>query len=554
MKFYEFILSLLYSLYFHAKSFVHQLFNNKSLNNKEFKSKTFSDYLKKNEELWSNDKIKHDNGAILVTNFVHQVGYTITECIIAKNIQSFFKLKIVGLIDYGDGTGKKILKSFDINDFIEFQGLSFFLRLFYLAKAFKILKKIKNVDEFINFSIDEISIGRSVYDHILRHTGIGSINYLYYKFYFYLSEALYCNDYSKKLFEKNNFKYMMMAESQFIPSNLIFQNALKFGTKVISRISGPKKIGVRLYSSINEKHIANVRLSNELFDRLFSSNKELYSKKGFISIKDVFDGKADHFDPFSEKSFIRVQNKEESIKKLYELFKWDKSKKICAIFSHNLFDGAYAHPWRIFRDNLVWLRSTLNYIKGLDKNINWIVKEHPSDYGFNKLKTSTYKEFEKIIGERDNIKFFPSDYSPSIIKDLAGCVVTSQGTPGLEYPCFGIPSIVGGDTHYRGFGFTYEPKNMKEYFKFLDNIESIISNGLNKDQVDRARVNYYITFFLTKVEHPLLHKYDHSRELDMNNFFNESIKLLNSYKEKEDIFKQCLRHQLKNNNNHLLTI
>mgnify|MGYP001468474641 FL=1 len=202
----------------------------------------------------------------------------------------------------------------------------------------------------------------------------------------------------------------------------------------------------------------------------------------------------------------------------------------------------------------MWLRSTLNYIKGLDKNINWIVKEHPSDYGFKKLKTSTYKEFEKIIGKRDNIKFFPSNYSPSIIKDLASCVVTSQGTPGLEYPCFGIPSIVGGDTHYRGFGFTYEPKNMKEYFKFLDNIESIISNGLNKDQVDRARVNYYISFFLTKVEHPLLHKYDHSRELDMNNFFNESIKLLNSYKEKEDIFKQCLRHQLKNNNNHLLTI
>ena len=90
MKSYEFLLSLVYSLYFHAKSFLHKLFNNKSLNNKEFKSKTFSDYLKKNEELWSNNKIKYANGAILVTNFVHQVGYTITECIIAKNIQSFF--------------------------------------------------------------------------------------------------------------------------------------------------------------------------------------------------------------------------------------------------------------------------------------------------------------------------------------------------------------------------------------------------------------------------------------------------------------------------------
>ena len=100
-------------------------------------------------------------------------------------------IKIVGLIDHEDGMGKKILESFNIKDVIEFQKISFFLRLFYLIKSFQILKKIATVDDLINFSIDEINFGRVVYDHIIRYTGIGSTNYLNYKFYFFLSEALY---------------------------------------------------------------------------------------------------------------------------------------------------------------------------------------------------------------------------------------------------------------------------------------------------------------------------------------------------------------------------
>ena len=178
LKYLEFLLALIYSLYFHIKRVSH-----KPLDKNYFKSKIFNNYLKKNEEVWNDKEIEHNNGEILVTNFVHHVGYTLTECIIGKNIQSFSKLKIVGLIDHEDGMGKKILESFNIKDVIEFQKISFFSRLFYLVKSFQILKKIATVDDLINFSIDEINFGRVVYDHILRFTGIGSTNYLNYKFY-----------------------------------------------------------------------------------------------------------------------------------------------------------------------------------------------------------------------------------------------------------------------------------------------------------------------------------------------------------------------------------
>ena len=37
-----------------------------------------------------------------------------------------------------------------------------------------------------------------------------------------------------------------MSENQFLPSNIIFQVALENNIKVVQRILGPKKIGVRL--------------------------------------------------------------------------------------------------------------------------------------------------------------------------------------------------------------------------------------------------------------------------------------------------------------------
>ena len=54
-----------------------------------------------------------------------------------------------------------------------------------------------------------------------------------------------------------------------------------------------------------------------------------------------------------------------------------------------------------FRDNLTWLRKTLIYIKENGSNTNWIIKDHPSDYGKNRSKNiTTFKEFQKIIGEK----------------------------------------------------------------------------------------------------------------------------------------------------------
>ena len=105
-----------------------------------------------------------------------------------------------------------------------------------------------------------INYGRCVYDHILRNTSNGTIKKINFKIYFFLAEALFYNNFYKNLFSSKKFEYMIMSETQFLPSNIVFQNALENNVKVISRIGGPEKIGIRLYTLSNEKLQSNIKI------------------------------------------------------------------------------------------------------------------------------------------------------------------------------------------------------------------------------------------------------------------------------------------------------
>ena len=192
---------IFYSLFFHSKNYFLIFRNNK----KKQSSKEEIDFLQKNKNFWKNNPTAKKK--IIITDFVHQIGFTLSECIIGKYIQNIFnnEYQVIGALDSHDLFGKKIFKSYAINDFIEYPRINIINRIKYALTAFKILKKYKNVEEFLSFSYGEINIGKSVYDHILRHTGIGSTNEINIKFYFFLSEALYCYEYFLKIFKKNNF-------------------------------------------------------------------------------------------------------------------------------------------------------------------------------------------------------------------------------------------------------------------------------------------------------------------------------------------------------------
>jgi len=549
-NFFLLLLAILYSFYFHIKIF---LIN---LGDKSFSSKNFDEFIKINSSFWKKNNKSYIynkyNKKILITNFVHQPVYTYHESLISKYIQNFYNYNIFGLIDSVDKFGKKLIKSFNVDNFFYYPNISIFQRFFFLLKAFKIINNLKNIDQFINFADDEINYGRSVYDHLIRNTGTATFNEINFKFYFFLSEALFCNNFCKKLFSKNKFEYMIMSETQFLPSNIIYQYALKKKVKVISRVGGNKNIGITLNNSIKDKYFCTIKIKKPQIEKLYHKDKNYFSNKGLDAVSKIFLNKIPHYDPHSQKNFLKQNNL--NTNDLYKFFNWDKSKKICVIFGHNLLDGNYENRWRIFRDNITWLRETLFFIKNLKPEINWLYKEHPSEYGSKIAKTTSAKEFDKIIGLQKNIKFFPENYNALLIKDMANCALTSSGSVGVEYPCFGIPSITAGDSFYHGLGFSYDPKDKDQYFDFLQNMPKIVSKKLTEEQIDLARISFYFYNGGTKLDHPLLHQYDISRKIDLNFFFDKSSELIYKYKEDDDIFKKYLKIQLTNGDRNMTII
>ena len=544
-------LTIFYSLLIHIKIF----FIN--LSNKSFSSKNFDEFVKLNSFFWkknNKDYINNkDNKNILITNFVHQPVYTCTESVISKYIQNFYGYNIFGLIDSIDKFGKKLIKSFNVDNFFYYPKMSIFERFFFLFQAFKIISNLKDINEFINFSKGEINLGKCIYDHLIRNSVTATFNKIDFKFYFFLSEALFCNNFCINLFSKNKFEYMIMSETQFLPSNIIFQHAIVNKTKVVSRVGGPKNIGITLFDSINDKHISNKKIMKSSIEKLYTKDKELFSNKGLDAITKTFSNEIAHYDKNSGKNFIKKNNLD--INDLYNYLNWDKSKKTCVIFGHNLFDGNYNNSWRIFRDNLTWLRETLLFIKDLKPEINWLYKDHPSEYGSEYVNASnTIKTFYDIIGSQENIKVFPKNFNSVLLKDVANCVLTSQGSVGIEYPCFGIPAITAGDSFYGGLGFSYNPKNKDQYFDLITDMSKIISKKLTIDEIDLARISYYFRNEATRIDHPLLTETDISRKIDLNFFFEQSIDSISKYKEDEDVFKKCLRIQLANNSRNLTVI
>ncbi|MFC6988725.1 hypothetical protein ACFQJD_08385 [Haloplanus sp. GCM10025708] len=78
-----------------------------------------------------------------------------------------------------------------------------------------------------------------------------------------------------------------------------------------------------------------------------------------------------------------------------------------------------------------------------------------------------------------------------------GIVYTS--TVGLEMAYEGLPVVVGGDTHYRGCGFTTDPVDPEEYRATLRNLDALEASP---ETVQRARRYAHLLFVRKHVAFP----------------------------------------------------
>lgn len=353
--------------------FFFYLFNNSII---PIREKNFRNYIKKNTKKL---KIKNNNKSlsnknILITNIFNHAAYNSSEIIIANNLMRIFNAEGIALLNYYDLKRILLYKSFGIKKIFFLSSSNIFIRFKYFIKAYLIIKSCKNIEKFLELNINNIEMGKAVYDHYLRFSGIGTTNKFENEFYSLLSKSLLINHQLKKCFKKHNIIATVQSERQFVPGAIIFQHTLLSGVNVYTRNGVGNEFAIRKYENINERYVPADRYNKKIYDFVNNNIKEEAVNIGGEIIKKRFDN-IPGYEPakllydqpiFTKgKKYIKTEKKNITKEDLCKRLNWNVNFPIAVIFSTDLTDGVFQSSWSLFRDRLTWLRETLLEIKKL---------------------------------------------------------------------------------------------------------------------------------------------------------------------------------------------
>jgi hypothetical protein len=156
----------------------------------------------------------------------------------------------------------------------------------------------------------------------------------------------------------------------------------------------------------------------------------------------------------------------------------DARKPTCVVFAHVLWDATLFFGEDLFENYAHWLVTTVAAATA-NRNVNWIVKAHPSNVYTTKRGFSTPQSSELTLLRRnftslpDHVRILPAETTISTLSlyEFADAGVTVRGTPGMEIACFGKAAITAGTGAYSNRGFTYDSGTREEYLSRLSSIQ-----------------------------------------------------------------------------------
>jgi hypothetical protein len=522
------------------------LFDRKNIN--PIKIHAFKDYNNKNNKKWNkiNKKKKYSSKSILVENFINQAAYGLSNVIIGKFLANISNQNLIGFIRSGDLKSEILFRSFGVDNFLYFKNKNFFQRLKYIFISLKIIDNKYDIKKFCKLKINQIDIGLPSYDSYIRYTGKPTLDKVDEELLILLSDTIYSYDHFNNLLKKNkNIKSLIQSETAFSPLNIFFQVCLRQKIEVFSRL-GTNSFAVRRYNHLCQKYNYRADISQQIFNEVFENFK-----------KESLDGINRYYSKLEKEGFFgqdqRIRAKLKSkLKKLskndiLKMFGWNKDKKVAVFFFNHLIDvNFHSGPRTIFKDNYTWSNYILNKMRIL-KNINWIIKDHPSQ-PFYKTKINFDKKVVELCKKYKHIKYFPLKYEPASLKNIANIAVTSHGTTGIEYPSFGIPSIYVENSFYSNLNFTNKIDNIKKLNYRLRYLHK--SKKPSQTIIDKSKIFLYIRYELLKSNCSLLSPHDTSRQIDENNFWLENAKRIKRFSFERDEFYKMFKFQMKNDLRH----
>lgn len=168
-----------------------------------------------------------------------------------------------------------------------------------------------------------------------------------------------------------------------------------------------------------------------------------------------------------------------------------EGKTHVGLFSNLMWDASLIDSHDVFNSPFSWVMATIDHL-ALREDIVLTIKPHPAEavrYSNDKMADWIRRNIDPIP---ENVTVLEPDTEVSpyqMIQNLdVGLVYNS--TLGIEMVYDGVPTVVAGDAHYRGFGFTEDPNTPGEYVDILESAER-----LDVSEEQRRRCERYAHYF-----------------------------------------------------------
>lgn len=452
------------------KQYLLNIFNRKTDLNLSTNEKNFIDLLKK-EYVFENI----GKNRILIEGDLIKAGpnYFFRLLSLANLFNKKYNLSIdIVFNGYKNNSLKEIClcKKLGLSNFIFTKNI-FSIRLLllsYFKSVFVYYKYMCSDMDLKNLKYTDVKMGDFIIDSYLKSYGIDySSTYKDSKIFKLIFESIYLINFYNKIIDPSIYKIIIVTHTQYVHYGILARVAYQKNIQVIETTD----MALLLSDPINNHKIEypsyHSSLRYMIKTRNFNiKNKEELIKNSKTNLDARLRGKFKQYDLVAAYSNKKVYNDSE----LRSILKINNKNPFVFILAHVFSDAPLSiGETMLFIDYYEWLIFTIKQAS-LNKDINWIVKPHPSSYVYNEDGI-----VRKIISDLkpDNIFLSPEDFNTSSMQNLAKAIVTARGTAGVEYSCLGIPVILSGDAFYSGFGFTREPNSKIEYGQILNQLPDI---------------------------------------------------------------------------------
>ena len=429
---------------------------------------------KSNIDYWRRENARdHSNGMLLYENIddTPQLCYGISK--IALSIAKSLNLTPAVIMPWrkSEMTESMCDKQFKIKDALPFLLFKHFLEMMYVLF-------VMDRRKLLDYHIGNDKIGKYIYDTMLRREKKKTIIKLSLKERAYICLELCYYHYFCKIIRNNPIKVIVLGDCVY-RYGLLYELCMNNNITCYSPINMNT---VFLRKQLERRDFNSDYLNKEILDNLCSEVDyklfidEYYSKR--------YSGNVQQHDVLSAYANKVVTSNDDFIIK-YNL---DPNKKTIIVTSHVFADAPHVYSNSLYDDYWEWFVCTCNCLLN-NKNINLLVKEHPSAYLYGEKGVVTEFLREKGL---EHIQIKEDESTLSVLRSV-DAVVTCGGTVGMEIAYFGKYVVLASRPPYSGLGFSKEFSSKAEYEDFLTNQIHQIGK-LNQDQYQMALKASYALF------------------------------------------------------------